>query len=89
MPFCSAIGWGEDDGRGVSVIGVVTMRRGAGSEALTDTSAAMIKQYATKEAIDEAEEEPDSENEMSSVASYSDKEEDGEDPEAAGKMDPL
>lgn len=52
--------------------------------------AAMIKQYATKEAIDEAEEEPDSENEMSSVASYSDKEdEDGEDPEAAGKMDPL
>jgi len=49
---------------------------------------AMIKQYATKEAIDEAEEAEESDDDMSSVASYSDKEDDA-DPEAAGKMDPL
>lgn len=48
----------------------------------------MIQQYATKEAIDDAEEENDSDEEMSSVGSYSDKEDDAE-PERAGRMEEV
>lgn len=52
---------------------------------MTNVQSEYVKRFASKDAADEAGEESDSEEEMSSVGSYAS----GEDEEPAGNMDEL